>query len=69
MPFGYLNQERLVGKIGAGGICMRVGEMSIKYPKRKWNRTEGRGHKDFKGGGGKLGQGVGALKRGGLEPP
>ena len=48
---------------------MRVGEMSIKYPKRKWNRTEGRGHKDFKGGGGKLGQGVGALKRGGARTP
>ena len=50
-----------------GGKC-------LKYLKREWNRTEWRGNKDFKkgGGGGKLGQGVGALKMGGgggLEPP
>ena len=38
------------------------GENCLKYLKRWWNRTEGRGHKDFKRGG-KLGQGVGALKR------
>ena len=43
------------------------------YLKRWWNRKEGSGNKDFKngreGGGGKLGQPVGALKRGtGLEP-
>ena len=45
-----------------GGKC-------LKYLKRGWNRTEGREHKDFKKGA-KLGQGVGALKRGGgLEPP
>ena len=30
-----------------------------------WNRIEGRGHKAFKKGGGKLVQGVGALKMGG----
>ena len=30
-----------------------------------WNRTEGRGHKDYKKRGGKLCQGVCALKRGG----
>ena len=43
-----------------GGKC-------LKYLKREWNRTERRGNKDFKkgGGGGKLGQGVGALKMGG----
>ena len=29
-----------------------------------WNRKEGRGHKYFKKGEGKLGQGEGALKRG-----
>ena len=40
-----------------GGNC-------LKYLKRGWNRTEGREHKDFKKGA-KLGQGVGALKRGG----
>ena len=50
---------------------MRVGGL-----KRGWNRKEGRGSKDFEKGG-KLGQGVGALKgggvggggAGGLEPP
>ena len=43
-----------------GGNC-------LKYLKRRWNRKEGRGHKDFKRGG-KLGQGVGALKAGGWNP-
>ena len=38
------------------------GVHSLKYLKKGQNRTEGRGHKDFKKGG-KLGQGVGALKR------
>ena len=36
----------------------------MKYLKRGWNRKEGRGNKDFKKVGGKLGQGVGALERG-----
>ena len=36
--------------------------------KRRWNRKEGRGNKDFKKGGGKLGQGLGASKKGRLEP-
>ena len=40
----------------------------LKYHKRGWNKKEGRGNKDFKKGG-KLGQGLGALKRGGLELP
>ena len=40
----------------------------LKYLERGWNRKEGRGHKDFKKGV-KLGQGVRALKRGGLELP
>ena len=43
-----------------GGNC-------LKYLKRGWNRTEGRGNKDLKKGG-KLGQWVGALKRGGWKP-
>ena len=43
-----------------GGNC-------LKYLKRGWNREEGRGNKDFKKGS-KLGQGVGALKRGGWNP-
>ena len=35
-----------------------------------WNRTEWRGHKDFKGGGGWAGSWDGFLKKGGgLEPP
>ena len=36
----------------------------LKYLKRGWNRKEERGNKDFKKGGGKLGQGVGALQGG-----
>ena len=40
----------------------------LKYLKRGWNRKEGRGNKDFKKGGGKLGQGVGDLKRGSWNP-
>ena len=39
-----------------GGNC-------LIYLKSGWNRKEKRGHKNFKKGG-KLGQGVGALKRG-----
>ena len=41
----------------------------MKYLKRGWNRKEGRGNKDFKKVGGKLGQGVGALERGGGAVP
>ena len=38
--------------------------------KRRWNRKEGRGNKDFKkGGGASWIIGVGVLKKGGLEPP
>ena len=50
---------------------MREGERNcLKYLKREWNRKEGRGHKDFEKGAGKLGQGVGALKwEWELEPP
>ena len=40
----------------------------LKYLKRGWNRKEGRRNKDFKKGD-KLGQGVGALRRWGLERP
>ena len=44
-----------------------MGKLSKKL-KREWNSKEGRGNKDFKkdggGGWGKLGQEVGALKRG-----
>ena len=37
-----------------------------KCLKRRWNMKEGRGNKDFKKRG-KLGQGVGALKGGGVS--
>ena len=49
---------------------MREGEGNcLKYLKRRWNRKEGRGNKDFKKEG-NLGQGVGALKRvGGAGTP
>ena len=36
----------------------------LKYLTREWNRKEGRGDKDFKKGG-KLGEGVEVLRRGG----
>ena len=42
--------------MGVGGDC-------LKYLKRGWKKKEGRGNKDFKRGD-KLGQRVGALKRG-----
>ena len=50
---------------------MRAGGTVKNTLKVGWNRKQGRGNKDFKrGGGGKLGQGVGALKRGRrLESP
>ena len=50
---------------------MRVWGNCLIYLKRGWKRKEGRGNKDFKRedkggeGGVKLGQGVGALKKGG----
>ena len=58
----------MVGRIRAVGDCVRVGGNCLKYLKRGWNRKKSRGHKDFKNGS-KLGQGVGALKRGRPEPP
>ena len=43
---------------------MREGEGNcLKYLKEGWDRKGGREHKDFIRGGGKLGQGKGALKR------
>ena len=38
---------------------------SLKYLKRGWNRTEGRGHKDFKKVEGQAGSRGGCLKNGG----
>ena len=46
-----------------------VGGNCLKYLRRQWNRKEVRGNKDLKKRGDKLGQGVGALKKEGLEPP
>ena len=43
------------------------GENCLKHLKRGWNRKEGRANKDFKKRG-KLGQGVGALKRESWNP-
>ena len=54
----------MVGWIRAGGGCMRVGGNCLKHLKWGWNRKEGRETKIFKNGG-RLGHGVGALKRGG----
>ena len=43
-----------------GGNC-------LKYLKRGWNRTEGKGHKDFKKEGGQAGSRGGYLKKKGGE--
>ena len=61
-----LNQGRLVRQIRAAEGCERVGGggVCLKFIKMGWNRKEGRGNKNFKKGG-KLGQGVDALKGGG----
>ena len=68
--FWYLFKPRKVGwlnKVRRGvGEC---GGNCLKYLNRGRNRKERRGNKDFKKGGGKLGQGVGALKRGGTGTP
>ena len=44
------------------------GENCLKYLKKGWNRKEGRETKILKTVGGKLGQGVGVLKREGGNP-
>ena len=53
----------MVGQIRTGEGYLRVRENCLKYLKRRWSRKEGRANKDFKMGG-KLGQGVGVLKKG-----
>ena len=57
-----MNQESLNRTLEDGRNC-------LKYLKRVWNRKQGRGNKDFKKGGGKLGQGVCTWKRGGGSNP
>ena len=57
------------GWIKAEGGC-KGGGNCLKCLKRGWNRKKRKGNKDLKKGrGDKLDQGVGALKKGGLEPP
>ena len=57
-------KPRKVGRLDYGrrGLCKGGGNCG-KYLTRGWSRIEGRGNTGFKMGG-KLGQGVGALKRG-----
>ena len=45
------------------------GRNCLKCLKRGWKRTEGRGHKAFKRGGGQAGARGECLKKGELEPP
>ena len=52
--------------LGQDGVA-RGWRNCVKYLKRGWNGKKGRGNKDSKKGG-MLGQGVGALKRGGWKP-
>ena len=44
-----------VGLEQEGGFLRQGGENCLKYRKRRWNRKEGSGNKNFKRGGGKLG--------------
>ena len=44
---------------------MRVGETVYNTLKGGWNKTEGRGHKDLKKGGGQARSRGGCLKKGG----
>ena len=58
-------KEGLVCRIRAGeGFSAWWWEDCLKYLKRRWNRKKERENKEFKKGG-NLGQGVGALKKGG----
>ena len=68
-PFRYLFKLGQVGWSDQGRrVLQRVGEQNcLKYLKRGWKRKERKRNKDFNKGG-KLGQGVGALKGRGLEP-
>ena len=58
---GWLDKGRKDLSEDRGGVS--------KIPQKRWNRKEGRGHKDVKRGGGQVGQGVGALKRGRARTP
>ena len=69
-PFDIcLNQRKLVGRIRAVWHCVRVGETVLNTLKGGGTERRGGKTKILKRGG-KLGQGVGALERGGtLKPP
>ena len=62
-----MNQGNLIGRIRAVGGCVRVGELP-KISEKGVEQKRREGKQRFQNGG-KLGQGMGALKRGGLEPP
>ena len=62
--FWYSFKPRKIGWSAYDRRDLRVdGRSSLKYLKKGWNRTEGRGHKDFKKGV-QAGSRVGCLKRG-----
>ena len=54
-------------KLGQEGVAWGWGNC-LKYLKRRWEGKERRENKDFKKGG-KVGQGVSALKKGGAGTP
>ena len=60
--FGLGHEGGCLREDGGGGDC-------LKYLKWGWNRKEGRGSKANILKSGKPGQGVGAFKKEGLEPP
>ena len=59
--------RKLVGWIRGRRGYVRVGGDCLKYLTMEWNRKEGR-ETNILEEGGKLDQGMGATKRGGLEP-
>ena len=63
MSFLYLFKPRKVGSSDYGRRDLREGGGNcLKYLKRGWNRTEGRGHKDYKKEG-QIGSRGGCLKK------
>ena len=63
-------KSRKIGWSDLGRRDLREGGGScLKYLKRGWNGTEGRGHKDFKKRGEQAGSRFGCLKKGGTGTP
>ena len=56
----------MVGRFRAVESCVRKRGNCLKYYEMGWNRKDGREKTFLKGGGGKLVDGVGALKKGGV---